>query len=47
LNREFNTRTKLLYALFKNKVLGYDELQRVVNDYAKNPQIILKKYGVV
>ncbi len=47
LDKEFTIRTKLLYALFQNKVLGYDELQRVVNDYAKNPKAVLAKYGVV
>jgi hypothetical protein len=47
LDKEFGIRTKLIYALFQNKVLGYDELQRVVNDYAKNPAEVLKKYKVV
>jgi len=47
LNREFTIRTKLLYTLFQKKVLGYEELQRVLNDYVKNPQLVLNKYGVV
>ena len=46
LQAEFETRTKLLYTFFKNKILGYEEVQRVINDYQKNPQAILKKYGV-
>jgi flagellar protein FlaI len=46
LQKEFNTRTKLLYALFQNKVLGYDDVQRVINEYAKNPEAVLKRYGL-
>jgi len=32
--------------LFQNKVFAYDEVQRIINDYAKMPEIILKKYGI-
>ncbi|MCK5321548.1 type II/IV secretion system ATPase subunit [Candidatus Pacearchaeota archaeon] len=46
LQREFELRTKLLSAFFRNKVLGYEEVQRVINDYQKNPQDVLKKYGI-
>jgi len=47
LNKEFGIRTKLIYALFQNKVFGYDEVQRVIGDYQKNPAGVLKKYGIV
>lgn len=47
LQSEFQIRSKLIYALFQNKVFGYDDVQRVINDYAKNPSEILKKYGVI
>ncbi|MCK4650473.1 type II/IV secretion system ATPase subunit [Candidatus Pacearchaeota archaeon] len=47
LQKEFEARTRLLCALFQNKVLSYDDVQRVVNDYAKTPQEVLKKYGVL
>ena len=46
LQKEFDIRTRLLYALFQNKVLSYEEVQRVINDYHKKPQAVLKKYGV-
>jgi archaeal flagellar protein FlaI len=46
LQSEFETRTRLIYALFQNKVLSYEDLQRVVNDYAKTPQAVLKQYGL-
>lgn len=47
LQKEFEVRTRLLYAMFQNKVLSYDDVQRVINDYAKKPQEILKRFGVV
>ena len=47
MQREFENRTRLLYALFQNKVLAYDEVQRVINDYSKFPQKVLQKYGVI
>ena len=46
LDKEFNIRTKLLYALFQNKVLSYDDMQRLINDYAKSPAEVLKRFGV-
>jgi len=47
LQKEFEVRTKLLYALFKKKIFGYNDVQNIINDYAKNPSEILRKYGVV
>ena len=46
LQSEFETRTRLIYALFQNKVLSYEDVQRVINDYAKTPQVVLKQYGL-
>jgi flagellar protein FlaI len=46
LHKEFETRVKLLYAFFQKKVVGYEHVQRVINDYSKNPEGILKTYGV-
>jgi len=46
LDREFAARTKLLYALFQNKVLSYEDVQRLINDYAKSPSEVLKRFGV-
>jgi len=47
LQKEFEIRARLLFKLYQDKVLGYEEVQRVINDYQKNPQAVLKKYGVV
>jgi len=46
LQSEFETRTRLIYALFQNKVLSYEDVQRAINDYAKSPQAVLKQYGL-
>ncbi len=46
MQKEFEVRTRLLYALFQKKVLGYDEVQRALNDYAKMPEKVLAKYGL-
>ena len=47
LEKEFENRTRLLSALFQQKVLSYDDVQRVVNEYSKNPQVVLDRYGVI
>jgi len=44
--KEFDVRTRLLYALFNSKVLGFEDVQRVISDYGKSPEVVLKKYGV-
>jgi len=46
LQKEFEIRARLLRALFQSKVLSYKDVQRVVNEYQKNPMAVLKKYGV-
>ncbi|MBT6689864.1 type II/IV secretion system ATPase subunit [archaeon] len=47
LKKEFEMRTRLLYALFQNKVFSYEDVQKAINDYAKTPEVILKKYNLV
>jgi archaeal flagellar protein FlaI len=46
LYEEFLTRTKLLYTLFKRKIYGFDEIERIINEYYKNPEAILQQYLV-
>ncbi|MFH0711684.1 MAG: type II/IV secretion system ATPase subunit [archaeon] len=46
LQAEFAIRTKLLYAFFQNKIFGYEDVQRVINEYSKNPEVVLRRYGV-
>lgn len=47
IQREFEIRTFLLYKLFQMKILGYEEVGRVVSEYSKNPKGVLKKFGMV
>ena len=44
--QEFKLRAKLFFELFKRKVFGFDEVQKVINDYYKNPSLVLKEYGI-
>ena len=46
LSKEFRLRTLLLYKLIELKVFGYDEVQKMINEYSKNPQGVLVKYGI-
>jgi flagellar protein FlaI len=47
LHKEFETRTKVVYAMLQKKIFGYEEVQRLINDYSKNPQEVLGRFGIV
>lgn len=47
LEKEFLTRTKLLYELYKQKVFGFEEIQKIINDYYKNPVEVLNKFNII
>lgn len=47
LNNEFRVRTRLLWAMYQNKVFGFKEVQEVINSYYKTPEQILKKFGII
>ena len=44
---EFSLRTKLIYELYKRKIFDFDTVQSIVNNYYKNPNAILKEFGIV
>lgn len=46
LQQEFILRAKLLYALYKKRVFGFDDMRKIVNDYYRDPSAVLKAYGV-
>jgi len=46
LQREFTKRTSLLYLLFKNEVFDFEEVQKLVNEYYKRPQEVLKRFNL-
>lgn len=46
LEKEFSTRTKLLYELYKRKISGFEEVGSIINQYYKNPLEVLAKFGI-
>lgn len=44
--KEFKTRTKLLFELYQRKVTDFETVQKMVNDYYKNPSAVLEKFGI-
>jgi len=47
LEKEFELRTRLIYELYKQKVFGFEKLQEVINNYYKDPESVLREFGVV
>ncbi len=46
LNKELIMRASLLYELYKKKIFGFYDVGKIINEYYKNPLIVLRKYGV-
>ncbi len=46
LNIEFQKRVKLLYSLYQKKIFEFNQFQDIINQYYKNPQAILSKFGI-
>ncbi len=46
LEKEFEMRTRLLYELFRRRIMGFDEVESIVNEYYKNPDAVLKRFGI-
>jgi flagellar protein FlaI len=46
LQHEFATRAKLLYELSKKRIFGFEEVEKIINDYYKNPVEVLRAYGI-
>jgi len=47
IQREFMLRTKLIYKMFRNKTLGFDEIQKIINEYYKSPSTVLQRFGII
>jgi flagellar protein FlaI len=47
LEKEFKNRTLLLNQLVKRKIANYKDIQDIVNHYYKNPESVLKAFGVM
>lgn len=46
IEQEFRKRVQLLYLLIQQKKYGFREVQDIINEYYKNPDGILKKFGI-
>lgn len=46
LQAEFTIRTKLIYEMYKRKIFEFEEVQKIVNDYYKNPIEVLSKFNI-
>ena len=46
LQREFMIRAKLLFEMSKRKVWGFEEVQKAIEDYYKNPVEVLSRYNI-
>ncbi len=47
LQKDFIMRSHLLYNLYKKKIFGFEEMKQIVNEFYKDPQKVLIKYGVI
>ncbi len=46
LQKEFATRSKLLYELFKRGIFGFHEVGNIINEYHKNPIAVLNRFDI-
>ena len=46
LNKEYKILAKLLYELQKKNVTDFNQVQRIVNEYHKNPKSVLDAFGI-
>jgi len=44
--QEFDLRTKILLELFNKKIFDFTQIQRIIQDYYKNPKSVLEKYNI-
>lgn len=44
---EFDKRTRFIYELYKRRIFGFDELKKIVSEYYKDPEEVLRKFGVI
>ncbi|PIN93276.1 hypothetical protein COU61_00935 [Candidatus Pacearchaeota archaeon CG10_big_fil_rev_8_21_14_0_10_35_13] len=45
--KELELRARLLYEMLRRGIIEFEEVQREVIDYYKNPEAVLRKYGVI
>jgi archaeal flagellar protein FlaI len=47
LKREFAIRTRLLYKMYLDKIVGYEEVGKLINEYQKNPKAVLERFEIM
>jgi len=47
LQEELSIRARLLFEMYKQKKVGFEEVQKIINDYYKNPVEVLNKFGIM
>lgn len=46
LEMEFRKRARLIYTLYQKKIFEFEKVQSVITEYYKNPDSVLKKFGI-
>ncbi len=46
LNREFETRARLIYELQKKGIFEFNQVQKIINEYYKDPKSVLNAFGI-
>ncbi|MBI2047431.1 Flp pilus assembly complex ATPase component TadA [Candidatus Pacearchaeota archaeon] len=46
ISNEFTRRAKLLYEMFRQKIFEFDEVQKIINEYYKNPEQVLQRFNI-
>jgi flagellar protein FlaI len=46
LEAEFRRRVRLIYELYRNNILGFDDVKEVIRRYYKKPKEILQRFGI-
>jgi archaeal flagellar protein FlaI len=47
LHIEFNNRAKLLFEMQRRKIFDFNQTQKIINAYYKNPQHLLRAFGIL
>ena len=44
---EFKIRTRLIKEMYKRGIVGFKEVQAIIHEYYKSPEVILKRFGIL
>ena len=47
IQREFQIRTRLIYEMYKKKIFEFNDVQKVITEYYKNPVAVMKQFGMI